>query len=381
MNKIKAKNEKQLNNKDYFSFASPDKECDKENGNNEANMIKSHYPDSQFYPSFNYNSKNKIEKVEQTNKAEKMRKELNLSLKSGFDQNHSLSKNSKDEVEIFQRKEAKNWRNPLTTDSLNIEINNDKWNERAKRLEKELNNYSSRENNENQKINIEEKLRLLVKTVKRNTLVETEKGENSYKYKKKKRGSSLQRFQEQEKQRIVDEIYQRRSFNNPNSNLQENFNVPKEQTPHFLAMNTILKDNIHQVQGLVKSKRNNKDMPLQKFRMKQSSSYLKNNYVKTNEEIKANLKKKISNHNDMMKKKFINPKLSTKNKDTNTEFGNREKRVQQEIPTKYTNSSSSGTISVSMLKNLEKEKRNRFGNFKNVISYNRIGSKSPATRK
>jgi hypothetical protein len=35
---------------------------------------------------------------------------------------------------------------------------------------------------------------------------------------------------------------------------------------------------------------NNRDMPLQKLRMKQKASFLKSGFAKTNEEIKANLK-------------------------------------------------------------------------------------------
>lgn len=40
MNKVRAKNEKQINNKDYFSFSSPAREGDKENGQLHQNFVK-----------------------------------------------------------------------------------------------------------------------------------------------------------------------------------------------------------------------------------------------------------------------------------------------------------------------------------------------------
>ena len=50
-------------------------------------------------------------------------------------------------------------------------------------------------------------------------------------------------------------------------------------------------------------------MPLQKLRMKHKVSYLKNNYTKANEEIKANLKKKINNYQEIMKNNIKKKKL------------------------------------------------------------------------
>jgi hypothetical protein len=63
---------------------------------------------------------------------------------------------------------------------------------------------------------------------------------------KNKRGSSLQRFKETEKEHVLDECFQRRSFN---KNLKTPFyehrssNEPKETSTNLL-MNEVLKENI-----------------------------------------------------------------------------------------------------------------------------------------
>lgn len=131
-------------------------------------------------------------------------------------------------------------------------------------------------------------------------------------------------------------------------------------------------------------------MPLQKLRMKQKPNYLKGNFIKTNEEIKANLKKKISNYQDILKRNFY--KKSQSDNDQRPDSANSHNRMRssndrnsregstKEMPLKYTATTSSGTLSNSMLKKVDTDKRNRFGNLKNV-AYDRIGSKSPATRR
>lgn len=229
--------------------------------------------------------------------------------------------------------------------------------------------------------------------------------DNSYHY-KKKRGSSLQRFQEQEQQSIEDHEFQRRSFTN---NLKEPFSGQRhskvDPKPN-LIMNTILKENIKRYPSSTDSfsKKNNNEMPLQKLRMKQKVSYLKSNFTKTNEEIKANLKKKINNYQDILKKNFCKNKvvdienidqirdnvhyrgssskyLPFKHSDNrNDTHSSRDHSSTKEIPPKYSSSSSSSALSSSFMKKVEVDQRNRFGNLKNVI-YDRIGSKSPANRK
>jgi hypothetical protein len=67
-------------------------------------------------------------------------------------------------------------------------------------------------------------------------------------------------------------------------------------------MNTILKENIKIKHSVNTKKKNNDEMPLQKLRMKHKVSYLKNNFTKANEEIKANLKKKINNYQEILTK-------------------------------------------------------------------------------
>lgn len=94
--------------------------------------------------------------------------------------------------------------------------------------------------------------------------------------------------------------------------------------------------------------------------------------MKTNEEIKANLKKKISNYQDILKRNFY--KNGPIDKETLTDHGSKERE------SKYIGASSSGTLSSSFMKRSEEDKRNRYNNIKNVV-YDRIGSKSPATRR
>lgn len=140
------------------------------------------------------------------------------------------------------------------------------------------------------------------------------------------------------------------------------------------------------------SKKNNNDMPLQKLRMKQKVNYLKNNFIKTKEELKVN--KKIANYQDIIKRDFYKNKgeeadvkrdeILQKNHfrmlSSNENSKGRDGIVNKEMPPKYTVSNSSGSLSSSFMKKVEDEKRNRFGNLKN-IAYDRIGSKSPATRR
>ena len=95
-----------------------------------------------------------------------------------------------------------------------------------------------------------------------------------------KRESSLQRIT---KPSIIEDAYQRRSFNNNvKQTLYDHRNSNDGKQPTVLV-NTILKENI-------KRKRNNQDMPLQKLRMKQKVGSFKTNFQKTNEAIKANIK-------------------------------------------------------------------------------------------
>lgn len=94
--------------------------------------------------------------------------------------------------------------------------------------------------------------------------------------------------------------------------------------------------------------------------------------MKTNEEIKANLKKKISNYQDILKRNFY--KNGPIEKETLTDHASKERE------SKYIGASSSGTLSSSFMKRSEEDKRNRYNNIKNVV-YDRIGSKSPATRR
>jgi hypothetical protein len=369
MNKVRAKNDKHINNKDYFSFSSPNRDPDKENG--KENCMKSHYPDSQFYPSLGYNSNtqdNENSKV----RTEYMKSDMNMSLRSGYD-NLSIERNSREEAQSSYLLLNEQEKNPLTADSLYEEPRPDNWNERVKILGKELNSYSSREKMQNSKANVQEKLKLLVKNVKRNSSINNEDNDTSYHY-KKKRGSSLQRFQEQENQKIAEDIYQRRSFNvNQQQTLDKNL-LQKDAKGQNLVVNTILKENITKYDRLINDTRkiNNNEMPLQKLRMKQKPNYLKSNFVKTNEEIKANLKKKINNYQDILKRNFY--KNNPNDREVKTETSG-EDRV-----SKYIGSSASATLSSSFMKRSEVDKRDRYNNIKNV-AYDRIGSKSPATRR
>lgn len=236
--------------------------------------MKSHYPDSQFYPTFAYNTRIK-ESENNKVRTEYMKSDLNRSLKNGYDQNYSLEHNSREDAQATYLIISDQEKNPLTTESLYAEAKPDNWNERVKRLGKELNSYSSRENMENSKANVQEKLKLLVKNVKRNSFIGNEENDTSYHY-KKKRGSSLQRFQEQENQNIVEDNYQRRSFNNNPQQILEKNLLQKDTRGQNLIMNTILKENITKYDIPLNDvkKKNNNEMPLQKLRMKQKPNKL-----------------------------------------------------------------------------------------------------------
>lgn len=134
-------------------------------------------------------------------------------------------------------------------------------------------------------------------------------------------------------------------------------------------------------------------MPLQKLRMKQKHSYLKSNFVKTNEEIKATMKKQIASYQENMKRSFYKQNSSNEATIPNTNPTDnlhyrissnenntgRESSVKREMPPKYTITNSSGSLS-SLYKKIEDDKRNRDTKARGII-YDRIGSKSPATRK
>ena len=96
-----------------------------------------------------------------------------------------------------------------------------------------------------------------------------------------KRESSLQRIP---KPSIIEDAYQRRSFNNNvKQTLYDHRNSNDGSKQPTVLVDTILKENI-------KRKGNNQDMPLQKLRMKQKVGSFKTNFQKTNEAIKANIK-------------------------------------------------------------------------------------------
>ena len=135
-------------------------------------------------------------------------------------------------------------------------------------------------------------------------------------------------------------------------------------------------------------------MPLQKLRMKQKHSYLKSNFLKTNEEIKANMKKQINNYQESMKRSFYKQSNSNDAHNSNTNpaenvhyrIGSnenntgRDSSIKRDIPPKYTITNSSGSLTSLYMKKIEDDKKNRDVKTRG-IAYDRIGSKSPATRK
>ena len=127
--------------------------------------------------------------------------------------------------------------------------------------------------------------------------------------------------------------------------------------------------------------------------MKQKHNYLKSNFVKTNEEIKATMKKQIASYQENMKRSFYKQNNSNEASTPNTNPSEevhyrmssnenntgRESSIKREMPPKYTITNSSGSLS-SLYKKIEDDKRNRDTKPRG-IAYDRIGSKSPATRK
>lgn len=137
-------------------------------------------------------------------------------------------------------------RNSMNNDRGYTETKPETWNDRAKKLSKDLNSYSSRENMDSARINIQEKLRHLLKNAKKDSFNDEDDKDQSYQY-KKKRGSSLKRFQDPEQPNVVENTYQRRSFNN-NTNMKQPFYEHRksnnDQKHSNLLVNTILKENI-----------------------------------------------------------------------------------------------------------------------------------------
>lgn len=165
--------------------------------------------------------------------------ELNRSLRGGVE--NQKTENIEENYMVVKE----NPQNPLTTEALYNDGKMHSWNDRAKRLGKELNTYSSRDSIESSsKANVQEKLRLLINNSKRNSFVHESEEDDTYRY-NKKRGSSLQRKQENDKSKIVDEAYQRRSFNNNlNGQLYDPQRTSTDTSKPNLIMNTILKENI-----------------------------------------------------------------------------------------------------------------------------------------
>lgn len=181
MNKVRAKNEKQLGNMDYFSFSSPTREFDKENSTGQS-KIRNCYPDSQLYPTFVYSNECKLES-EMISKAKNnmSSKSLNKSLK--MNNNQSAERNLDDEPITNYMLVNEQELNPLITDSF-IAEKGESWNERAKKLSKELQTYSSRDTIDNVKVNIQEKLKILVKNAKKNSFIQSQEDhDDSYHYK------------------------------------------------------------------------------------------------------------------------------------------------------------------------------------------------------
>lgn len=404
INQIRAKkDDKEAESNDYFSFSSPVREDNKENKSKAFNRIDDRYPELELYPNVLQTNESKLESNLNSSRIKNnyLEQNLNRSLKTAFEYNTNDSvRNSDANNNYMIVKETE-----LPKSTYDDTATRNSWNERVKKLSKKLDVHNSKETIDSSKIKVHEKLKTLVKTVKSNTSIK-ENNEPDVSYRYKKRESSLQRMG---KPNIIENDYQRRSFNNNVKQTLYEHRGSSDNKQSAACVNTILKENI-------KRKRNNQDMPLQKLRMKQKVGSFKSNFQKTNEAIKANIKKKISdlqisstsndkknseyqvapqsyinkNYQDALKQKFY------KNNESSIE-ADREPLYRHERNTQlkmsYTDNSGRSSTKSNYKDNqnmapkyplstnsiLDKN-RNRFITNK-PLCYDRIGSKSPATRK
>ena len=242
MNKVRNKNDLAINNVDYFSFASPDRDKDKENGNFHQNRTKTTYPESELYPSVVYSNEAKYEANLNSNarlKGTFLDSNINKSMKSAFEYNSNEQLQLDEPTNNYML--FNNQEKYSNTVFRYTDTNSNTFKERASKLNRDLNSGA-----------FKDKMKLdfiknsnIINNAKRSTYKnEIQSEEDLYQY-KKKRGSSLQRFKESENVKASENVAQRRSYNNPQNHFEDNQSIQNnEGRSENLIMNTILKENI-----------------------------------------------------------------------------------------------------------------------------------------